>query len=162
VKKSHPAVPRLADRILGYLYSQDYYFERSGDLEEAYVDLVEESGPFRAKAWLWFQLLKLCIGVLRTNIVWRVIMIQNYLKIAFRNIKRHKGYSILNISGLTIGFACFIFIFLFIRYELSFDQQHTNADRIYNAIFKFTGDYIMGTPKQAHSHPLLAPTLFQD
>jgi len=162
VKKSHPAVPRLADRILGYLYSQDYYFERSGDLEEAYVDLVEESGPFRAKAWLWFQLLKLCIGVLRTNIVWRVIMIQNYLKIAFRNIKRHKGYSILNISGLTIGFACFIFIFLFIRYELSFDQQHTNADRIYNAIFKFTGDYIMGTPKQAHSHPLLAPTLLNE
>ena len=162
VKKSHPAVPRLADRILGYLYSQDYYFERSGDLEEAYVDLVEESGPFRAKAWLWFQLLKLCIGVLRTNIVWRVIMIQNYLKIAFRNIKRHKGYSILNISGLTIGFACFIFIFLFIRYELSFDQQHTNADRIYNAIFKFTGDYTMGTPKQAHSHPLLAPTLLNE
>jgi putative ABC transport system permease protein len=89
-------------------------------------------------------------------------MFKNYFKVTLRNIKRHKGYSILNISGLAIGFACFIFIFLFVRYELSFDQQHTKADRIYNAIFKFTGDYTMGTPKQAHSHPLLAPTLWNE
>jgi len=89
-------------------------------------------------------------------------MLKNYSKVAIRNIKRHKGYSILNISGLAIGFACFIFIFLFIRYEFSFDRQHTKAARIYNAIFKFTGDYTMGTPKQAHSHPLLAPTLMNE
>jgi len=89
-------------------------------------------------------------------------MLKNYFKVTLRNIKRHKGYSILNISGLAIGFACFIFIFLFVRYELSFDRQHTKADRIYNAIFKFTGDYTMGTPKQAHSHPLLAPTLWNE
>jgi len=74
VKKSHPAIPRLANRILGYLYSQDYYFERSGDLEEVYVDLAEESGFFWARAWLWFQLLKLCIGVIHKNIVWGIIV----------------------------------------------------------------------------------------
>ncbi|UCC41520.1 MAG: ABC transporter permease, partial [Candidatus Aminicenantes bacterium] len=162
MKRTYPDVPRLAERLLRFLYSQDYYLERSGDLEEAYADLVEESGPFRAKAWLWFQLFKLCFGVFRMNIVWRFIMLRNYLKIALRNIKRHKGYSFINISGLAIGFTCFILIFLFIRYELSYDRQHTNADRIYNAIFKFTGDYTMGTPKQAHSHPLLAPTLMNE
>lgn len=86
-------------------------------------------------------------------------MIKNYLKIALRNFQRHKGYSFINIAGLMIGFTCFILIFLFIRYELNFDKQHTNADRIYKAIFKFTEGYTMGTPKQAHSHPLLAPTL---
>jgi len=162
VKRSYPAVPQLAERILRYLFSQDYYLERSGDLEEAYGDLVEESGPFWAKSWLCIQIIKLCFGVFRMNIVWRFIMIKNYLKVSLRNIKRHKGYSILNISGLTIGFACFILIFLFIRYETSFDRQHTKADRIYKAIFKSTGDYSMGTPKQSHSHPLLAPTLMND
>jgi len=162
LKGTYPAVPRLAERILRLLFSLDYYLERSGDLEEAYADLLEESGPFRAKAWLWFQILKLCFGIFRTSIAWRFIMLKNYLIIALRNIKRHKGYSFLNISGLAIGFTCFILIFLFIRYELSFDRQHTNADRIYNAIFKFTGDYTMGTPKQAHSHPLLAPTLMNE
>ncbi len=53
MKRSCPSVPRLANKLLGYLYSQDYYLERSGDLEEAYADLLNESGPVRAKAWLW-------------------------------------------------------------------------------------------------------------
>ncbi|UCE41067.1 MAG: ABC transporter permease [Candidatus Aminicenantes bacterium] len=141
---------------------QDYYRERIGDLEEAYRDLVEEAGLFRARVWLCSEIIKLCFGVFRIIMVWRFVMLKNYFKVALRNIKRHKGYSILNISGLTIGFACFIFIFLFIRYELSFDRQHTKADRIYNAIYKFTGDYTMGTPKEAHSHPLLAPTLMNE
>jgi chromate transport protein ChrA len=35
-------------------------------------------------------------------------MFKNYLKIVFRNIKRHKGYSFINIAGLAIGMACFI------------------------------------------------------
>ncbi len=141
---------------------RDYYRERVGDLEEAYRDMIEEAGLLRARVWLCSEIIKLCFGVFRSNIAWRFIMFKNDIKITCRNIKRHKGYSILNISGLAIGFACFIFIFLFIRYELSFDRQHTKADRIYNAIFQFTGDYTMGTPKQAHSHPLLAPTLMNE
>jgi len=91
VKRSHPSVPRLLDKILGYLYSQDYYLERSGDLEEAYADLVEESGPFRAKTWLWFQILKLCLRVFRMNILWRFIMLKNYLKVPFETSKDTKG-----------------------------------------------------------------------
>lgn len=58
-------------------------------------------------------------------------MFRNYLLVTLRNIVRQKGYSIINILGLAIGFAVFILIVLHIKNELSFDCFHTNADRIY-------------------------------
>ena len=58
-------------------------------------------------------------------------MFKNYLKIAIRNIKRHKGYSFINIAGLAIGMACCILMVVYITSELSFDRYHENADRIY-------------------------------
>ncbi len=63
-------------------------------------------------------------------------MFRNYLKIAIRNLKRHKGYSLINISGLAIGMACCILILLYVTDELSYDNFHEKAERIYriNAI----------------------------
>ena len=58
-------------------------------------------------------------------------MIKNYLKIAFRNIIRHKAFSLINIAGLAIGMACGIFILLWVQNELSYDRFHKNADNIY-------------------------------
>ena len=63
-------------------------------------------------------------------------MIKNYLKIALRNITRHKAYAAINISGLAIGMACSIFILLWVQNELSYDRFHKNADEIY----RITGD----------------------
>jgi putative ABC transport system permease protein len=61
-------------------------------------------------------------------------MIKNYLKIAFRNLWRHKAFSFINIMGLTVGMtACFL-IFLYIKFELSYDSFHTKADRIYRIV----------------------------
>ncbi|MDP4212939.1 MAG: ABC transporter permease [Bacteroidota bacterium] len=58
-------------------------------------------------------------------------MFFNYLKIAFRNIVRHKAFSFINIAGLAIGMVCSIFILLWVRNELSYDRFHKNADQIY-------------------------------
>jgi putative ABC transport system permease protein len=58
-------------------------------------------------------------------------MLKNYLKIALRNIIRHKSYSFINITGLAIGMACCILILLWIQDELSYDKFHENADNIY-------------------------------
>lgn len=62
-------------------------------------------------------------------------MLRNYLTVAFRNLWKHKFYSFINILGLALGLACFLFIFLFIRDELSYDQYHEKADRIYRVNF---------------------------
>ena len=61
-------------------------------------------------------------------------MIKNYFKIAFRNLWRHKVFSFINIMGLTVGMtACFL-IFLYVKFELSYDSFHTKADRIYRVV----------------------------
>ncbi len=58
-------------------------------------------------------------------------MLKNYLKIAWRNLKRNKIYSFINIFGLAFGMTCCIVIMLFVQDELSYDRYHENADRIY-------------------------------
>ncbi len=61
-------------------------------------------------------------------------MLRNYFKIAWRNIIRHKGYSAINISGLTVGIAACLLIFVVIQYELSFDTFRPNYKDIYHLV----------------------------
>ncbi|HMC86970.1 MAG TPA: ABC transporter permease, partial [Chitinophagaceae bacterium] len=58
-------------------------------------------------------------------------MIRNFFKIAYRNVLRNKGFSAINITGLAVGMAAAILILLWIQDELSYDNFHTNKDRIY-------------------------------
>src|SRR6201994_4749582 len=58
-------------------------------------------------------------------------MIKNYLRIAWRNIARHKFISFINIFGLTIGLTCCLVIVTYIINELSYDRYNENADRTY-------------------------------
>lgn len=61
-------------------------------------------------------------------------MLKNYFKIAFRNLWKHRAFSFINIMGLTVGMtACFL-IFLYVRFELSYDHFHEKADRIYRVV----------------------------
>ncbi|MDR6944067.1 ABC transporter permease [Mucilaginibacter pocheonensis] len=61
-------------------------------------------------------------------------MLKNYFKIAWRNITRHKGYSAINIAGLTVGIASCLLIFVIIQYELSFDTFNPNYKNIYRIV----------------------------
>jgi putative ABC transport system permease protein len=65
-------------------------------------------------------------------------MFKNYLKIAWRNIVRHKGYSFINIFGLAVGITCCILIMVWVRNELSFDRFNSKADRIYRLYNELT------------------------
>lgn len=58
-------------------------------------------------------------------------MIKNHIKIAWRNLTKRKGFTLINVLGLSLGFACSILIFLFVQYHLRFDNFHFNGDRIY-------------------------------
>ena len=58
-------------------------------------------------------------------------MFKNYFKIAWRNIKRHKAYSAINIFGLAIGIAACLLILQYVSYELSYEDFQVNKDRIY-------------------------------
>lgn len=67
-------------------------------------------------------------------------MLKNYIKIAARNLLKYKGYSLINIVGLAIGFACCILIALFIRHELSYDRFFSNSDRLFRVTMSLTVD----------------------
>src|SRR5436190_16779307 len=57
-------------------------------------------------------------------------MIRNFFKIAYRNLLRNKGFSIINISGLAIGMASAMLILLWVQNEVSYDRFYTKTDRI--------------------------------
>ncbi len=61
-------------------------------------------------------------------------MFKNYLKTAVRNLLRNKVHTIINITGLLVGFSAFLLIFLVISYESSFDNFHTNKNNIYRVV----------------------------
>jgi len=65
-------------------------------------------------------------------------MLRNYLLSAWRNILRNKLYTVLNIVGLSIGLATFIFILLYLRDELAYDKHHENHERIFRIESDFT------------------------
>src|ERR1700752_2051139 len=58
-------------------------------------------------------------------------MFKNYLKIAWRNISRQKGYSAINILGLAIGIAACLLILQYVSVELSYENFQVNKNRIY-------------------------------
>lgn len=58
-------------------------------------------------------------------------MLWNYVKITLRSIRKHKGFSFINIAGLAVGMASCMVIFLYVASELTYDRYHDNADRIY-------------------------------
>ena len=58
-------------------------------------------------------------------------MFRHHLKIAFRNLRKYKTQNIISVIGLAVGFACFAFSALWIRYEMNYDNFHSKADRIY-------------------------------
>ena len=69
-------------------------------------------------------------------------MLRNYLKITARNIVKHRGYSLINITGLAVGIACCLLIFLYVKDELTYDRFHDQSDRIFRvtSTLTFAGD----------------------
>lgn len=69
----------------------------------------------------------------------KTIMVRNYIKIALRNILRHKAFSALNIVGLAIGMTSSILILLWVQNESSYDRFHDNSADIYRIVCDASG-----------------------
>jgi hypothetical protein len=80
-------------------------------------------------------------------------MLKNYIRIARRNILRHKAFTIINILGLTLGVCSCIVIFLISHYELSFDRFHPDKERIYH----IGNTQLVGTPNERKDSRVLPP-----
>ena len=101
------------------------------DFEYIYHERLLRKGILAARMWYWSQLIKTIPAFFIYTIYWSMIMLINYIKITIRNLKKHMGYSFINVFGLAAGLASFIFIMLYVQFELSYDTYHEDAERIY-------------------------------
>src|SRR6185436_14410820 len=67
-------------------------------------------------------------------------MIKNYLKLAWRNLLKHKGFALINIMGLSVGLTCCMLISVYIMHEYNYDNFHKNGDRIFQLGTDFMDD----------------------
>lgn len=127
---------RLGIRLFKLYCHPDFQEDILGDLEEYYEWNAEERGT-RYAGWKFFldSILLFRLSLLRDNWFTQNLiyttMVKNNFKMAYRNMMRHKFYSLLNLSGLAISLAVCVFIAIYVKDELSFDKHFEDSDRIY-------------------------------
>ena len=129
MKKKPP--PLFASWILQHLLEPAVRYAAMGDFEERYFLIAKQKGLLRARLFYWRQILVLFPPFLKNLCVWSTVMLKNNFKVAYRVIKRHKGFSLINILGLAVGMASCLLIFLYVQDELRYDRYNKNAERIY-------------------------------
>lgn len=154
--------PKIAEKILSKLLYDDVWKTTLGDFEEYYFYLLEKEGRKYANKWYWQQVVRYAPSKFIHKIYWSISMFKNYLKIAFRSLKKQKSYSFINIFGLAIGLTCFVLIGLFIQYELSYDTFHEHSDRTYRVVAKQPGNEYLGSEWFALSPTAMAVTMKED
>lgn len=133
----------LIAKILDVLLPPDLH-HLVGDLEEEFHQNKEYYGKVRAYLYLWSQVLCTLPWFFFQSLIWNTVMIINYLKVTWRNIKKHKSFSLINILGLAISMSICLLIILFLVDQKSYDRFHEHSDRIYRVIsdFKSPGNNI--------------------
>jgi putative ABC transport system permease protein len=147
-------LPRWGRRILKRLLPVEDYEFFSGDLEEGLHEDLERRGSSRARLRLHIRLLAIIIPILMSKVRWIAVLVANDIKITMRNIKKHRVFSLINITGLAVSLTFFILLISYIRDEWSYDRFHAKAPRIY-----MTTVEMMNNPPAAVSTPVLAEPL---
>jgi len=135
-KKSTPTPPKIALWIIERLLNRNVRYSALGDFEEEFYDRLEKHGKINAKFYSWMQMLLLFPAFVKDRLSWMVVMLKDYNKIAFRNIRKNKGFSFINLAGLALGMTCTILILLWVFDELSYDRFHKHSEHIYRVNLK--------------------------
>lgn len=152
MKPHKPIPPKIAQKILLRFLRDDLAEEVLGDLDEKFYVTLKTKSLFSARMNYWYQIFNylrpFAIRKSKPSSSNHYAMYRSYFKIGYRNLLKNKGYSFINISGLSIGIASSLLIFLIVRQEYSFDKFHTKADRIYRMETTKVerGDTFAGTP----------------
>ena len=145
-KQNRHQPPRIAERFLEWFCDDSYLEDLQGDLYEYYHRRVESSGVFMASFVFFLDVLKNFKPYLfrkRSTFYHRanqMSMFRNDLKMITRNLRKHKMYAAINITGLALGITGAIFIWDFLRHETSFENFHQNRDNIYRITAEFMGE----------------------
>ena len=132
---------KLPLRLLRQFCRPDLLEELEGDLMEMYESQKAERGAKKAIRWLWWEVVKLfrpgIVRSLEENQKLNTMLIHN-LTLTFRNFRKHRSQFLINLTGLSTGLACVLFIYLWVRDERSMDQFHEHSDRLYQVMSNHT------------------------
>jgi putative ABC transport system permease protein len=131
MKNRKKSPPRIARWIISRLSFYEKEHALTDAIEAEYFDIRDRYGAILSWIWYWFCTVGTLFQYLKLSLLWSLIMFKNYLKIALRNMRKHKVYSFINISGLAVSIACCLMILMHIRFETSYDNYHKDADRVY-------------------------------
>src|SRR4030042_4893620 len=87
--------------------------------EEEFFDIAAQNGSGSARLWFWGQVVKSIPFFLFDRFWWAFIMTRAYLMVAWRDLKKNKIFTAINILGLSTGLACGILVLLFVHTETS-------------------------------------------
>ncbi len=149
--------PRLATRLLHRFLRSDLAEEVRGDLEEKFYSDIKSKSVFKAKLNYWYEVLNylrpFAIRKSKASHLNNYDMFQSYFKIGWRNLVCNKGYSFINIGGLSLGMVIACLIGLWVWDELSYNQYHTNYERLAQVMQHQTVDGKVGS-QQSIPRPL--------
>lgn len=134
--KKKTGLPNTAGWLLERLISGNVRYSALGDFEEEYSRRLEKNGMIWATLHLWFQILCLFPAFVRTQIRSLGMMFRDTHRVAIRNLRKSKGFSFINLTGLAVGMACTVLIMLWVFDELSYDRFHENSEHIYRVNLK--------------------------
>ncbi|MFC1725036.1 ABC transporter permease [candidate division KSB1 bacterium] len=126
--------PKIGKLLLKKFTRSENQLAVMGDFEEEYLAVYKEKGIVLAWMWYWIQVFKSFPSFFINHFIWSKAMFKNYLKTAFRNLKKQKVLTLINVLGLSIGIAACILIYLHISDEISYDGFHKKSDRIYRIV----------------------------
>lgn len=153
--------PRFWTRIFKWLCQDHLYEELQGDLEESFIKNTNTRGLKKAKSIYKKEVLKMVrVSVLKNLSLPSFInqaFISHYLKVSFRNLKKHLAYSLLNTIGFAAALAVCLFCINAIYSNQQLDQKFSDKERIYRVSLKLTDAY--GTSLNASSQIPLAHAL---
>lgn len=135
-KNAFPRPPRWANQFLAWFCAPDLIDEIQGDLHEVFHRNLSQMSPFRARLLYVADVLRFFRPAFFRPLTfdYSPTMFHNYFKTALRNFTRQKGYTLINISGLSVGLACSILIMLWVQDELKVDQFHEQGPNLYHAM----------------------------
>ena len=124
--------PPLAQRFLSWFLKKDLAEEVAGDLAEQFATQLEQGGLRKAQLDYWYQafhyLRPFAIRTFSNQTPF--FMFRHNLKISYRTLARDRGFSFINIGGLTLGMTVAMLIGLWIWEELSYNQHFDNYEHI--------------------------------
>lgn len=136
-KEEKNKTPRLANWLLSKFVDRDLLEEFFGDLQEIHQNRISSQGKFKAKFQYWIDALHLVFGFasLKASKYHNpTIMYKLNLLLSWRNLKKNRIFSLINIGGLALGMTVALLIGLWVQDELKYDTFHENYDRIHKVI----------------------------